>query len=254
MHLIVNWKENVNNQLSIIDYKDRLEENFFEEQWLKKLYNKIINSNIKNKESLIKYLDDFNLTKKAFKSSIKDFENDSNNILKKYDICKITNDEKHLTFEIIKKDMTITMNLEEVFCIDNESIKNRTDAIKKSEEWINNGLVKFDFDIRSKDNMILYSANEITGIDEENQYVKNILIELEKDYNILKDYNEQTIAFKEYIKKREIVPEILSRSNGTDSLLKEPTDYAIAAFSTILIEKNMLKLNPINYEKRYKLK
>ena len=43
MHLIVNWKENVNNQLSIIDYKDRLEENFFEEQWLKKLYNKIIN-------------------------------------------------------------------------------------------------------------------------------------------------------------------------------------------------------------------
>ena len=254
MHLIVNWKENVNNQLSIIDYKDRLEENFFEEQWLKKLYNKIINSNIKNKESLIKYLDDFNLTKKAFKSSIKDFENDSNNILKKYDICKITNDEKHLTFEIIKKDMTITMNLEEVFCIDNESIKNRTDAIKKSEEWINNGLVKFDFDIRSKDNMILYSANEITGIDEENQYVKNILIELEKDYNILKDYNEQTIAFKEYIKKREIVPEILSRSNGTDSLLKEPTDYAIAAFSTILIERNMLKLNPINYEKRYKLK
>ena len=59
------------------------------------------------------------------------------------------------------------------------------------------------------------------------------------------------MLFRSYAQKREIIPEILSRTEGKDSLIKEPSDQAIAAFSTILIEKNMLGLDSIGqYQKK----
>lgn len=257
MHLVVLWKENINLQLSIIDMKDRAEDSFFEERWLKKFKLKIKEINPINIKELINCLEDLEITKKAFKNSLKDFKNETNDILKKYDFCTVSNDEKSLTFNIDKKDKNRTYNLrlEEIFCIDNESMSDRNSAIEKSEEWIKNKLVQYDFEIRDKNQNILYSANEATEINNENPEVMNFINELEKDFKILKDYNNETISFLEYMKKREIIPEILSRTEGSDSFLKEPTEKSVAALSTILIEKNMLKLNSIGqYKKVYKLK
>lgn len=250
MNLIILWKENINNQLSIIDFKDRLEDSFFEERWLKSLRHKINEKDLINKKDLLYYLDELDLIKKAFKNSLVDFKNDTNDILKKYDYCYCSDDEKRLTFKIEEKNKTYIMSLEEVFCIDNESISDRELAMKKSEEWIKNGLVHYDFEIRDN-NHLLYSTNEQIGIDLENRMIDDFIKMLKKDFSILKDYNEQTIAFKQYAKKREIIPEILSRSEGKDSLMKEPSDKAIAAFSTILVEKNMLGLDSIGqYQKK----
>jgi hypothetical protein len=249
MNLIVLWKENINNQLSIIDFKDRLEGSLFEERWLKNLRLKINEKNLSNKKELLSYLDELDLIKKAFKNSLKDFKNETNDILKKYDYCYCSDDEKKLTFKIEEDKKTYILSLEEVFCIDNESIKDRTLAIEKSEEWINKGLVNYDFEIRNN-NDIVYATNELLGIDLENIEVNNFLNQLKKDFQTLKDYNEQTIACKKYAEKREIVPEILSRTDGNDSLLKEPSDRAIAAFSAILIEKNMLGLDSIGQYQR----
>lgn len=250
MNLIVLWKENINNQLSIVDFKDRLEDSLFEQRWLKNLRNKINKQDISNKKELIEYLDELDLIKKAFKNSLLDFKNETNDILGKYDYCYCSDDEKRLTFKIEENNKSYIMSLEEVFCIDNESIKDRNLAMQKSEEWIKNGLVHYDFEIR-ENNTILYSTNEQIDLDLNNFEVKEFIKNLEKDFKVLKDYNEQTIAFKKYAKKREIVPEILSRTEGTDSLLKEPTNKAIAAFSAILIEKNMLGLEPIGqYQKK----
>lgn len=250
MNLIVLWKENVNNQLSIIDFKDRLEDSFFEERWLKNLKNKINEKDLSNKKDLLSYLNELDVIKKAFKNSLIDFKNETNDILKKYDYCYFSEDEKRLTFKIEENNKTYIMSLEEVFCIDNESIRNRELAIQKSEEWIKNGLVNYDFEIRENDKL-LYSTNEQLGFDLNNKIVVDFIEVLEKDFHILKDYNEQTIALKKYAQKREIVPEILSRTDGKDSLMKEPSDKAIAAFSTILIEKNMLGLDSIGqYQKK----
>ena len=83
MNLIILWKENINNQLSIIDFKDRLEDSFFEERWLKSLRHKINEKDLINKKDLLYYLDELDLIKKAFKNSLVDFKNDTNDILKK---------------------------------------------------------------------------------------------------------------------------------------------------------------------------
>lgn len=257
MHLVVLWKENINLQLSIIDLKDRAEDSFFEENWLTKFRTKIKMVNPINMKDLINCLDDLDITKKAFKNSLKDFKNDTNDILNKYDNFTCSNDEKNIIFTIIeeKNNRHYHLRLEEVFCMDNESITNREVAIEKSEDWIKNHLVHYDFEVRDNNNQIIYTANEDTGINVENIEVLNFVKALEKDFKILKDYNQQTISFLEYTKKREIIPEILSRTEGMDSFIKDPTEKAVAALSTILIEKNMLKLNTIGqYQKRLKFK
>ena len=256
MHLIVLWKENINLQLSIIDFKERAEDSLFEDMWLKRLKFKIKEINPKNIKDLISSLEDLELTKKAFKNSLTDLKNDSNDILDKYDNFYCSHDEKSITFNINKyrENRRYTLRLEEVFCMDNEIIDDRDLAMQKSEEWIENKLVPYDFEIRDNEGDILYSTNEILGI-QNNKEVSKFLEELKNDYTILKNYNEETVAFKQYMKKREIIPEILSRTEGVDSYLKEPTEKAVAAFSAILIEKNMLKLNPIGqYKKKLGLK
>lgn len=257
MHLVVLWKENINLQLSIIDMKERAEDSFFEENWLKKFKIKIKEVNPINIKELLNCLEDLEITKKAFKNSLKDFKNETNDILKKYNTCSISHDEKSLTFSINKKQKNRIYNLrlEEVFCIDNESINDRNSAINKSEEWIKNKLVQYDLEIRDGSKKIIYSANEETEINNKNSEVVSFINELEKDFKILTDYNNESISFLEYMKKREIIPEILSRTEGSDSFIKEPTDKAVAALSAILIEKNMLKLRNIGqYKKINKLK
>lgn len=252
MNLIVLWKENINLQLSIIDFKERAEDSFLEERWLKKLKFKIQKINPSNIRELILSLDDLEKSKKAFINSLKDLKNESNNILEKYDHFYCSEDEKSITFRIdnFSKNRQYTLRLDEIFCMDNENIENRELAIKKSEEWILNNLVSYDFEIRDNKGNIIATANEVTGIPY-NKEITNFIKELENDFEILKNYNEQTISFKQYIKKRELIPEILSRTEGEDSYLKEPSEKAVAAFSAILIEKNVLKLNPIGqYKKR----
>lgn len=255
MHLVVLWKENINFHLSIMDFKDRAEDNIFEENWLSRFKQKIHDVNPYNKTELLNHLHDLDKTKKAFKSSLKDLKNDTNDILKKYDDFYCSKDEKSILFFLDKGKINYRLRLEEIFCIDNERIEDREVAIQKSEEWINNGLVNFDLEIRDEKDNVLYTANENTGIDLDNQIINNFIKELEYDYQVLKDYNEKTIAFLEYMKKREIIPEILSRTDGKDSFIKAPSQDSVAAFSTILMEKNVLKLDTIGqYQKKLKLK
>lgn len=255
MHLVVLWKENVNLQFSIIDLKDRAEDSFFEENWLNGFRNKIKNVNPLNIKELINYLDDLEITKKAFKNSLRDLKNDTKDILKKYNNFFCSSDEKSITFNIKKEDKNYYLRLEEIFCIDNENMLDREIAIEKSEDWIKKKLVNYDFEIRDNNNKVIYTANEHTEINLENFDVGIFYKELEKDIITLKNYNTQTLSFIEYKNKREIIPEILSRTEGTDSFLKEPTEKAVAAFSAILIEKNMLKLNPIGqYQKKLNLR
>lgn len=255
MHLIVLWKENINLHLSIMDLKDRAEDNIFEDTWLSAFKQKIEQINPFNKNTLLNHLYELELTKTAFKHSLKELAIDSNNILKKYDNFYCSNDEKHILFKIEKEDMYYSLRLEEVFCIDNETISHREVAMKQSEEWIENKLVNFDIEIRDNNDNVIYAANEVTDIDNNHKMIEQFRKELEKDYKILKDYHEQTVAFMEYMKKREIIPEIISRTEGKDSLIKQPSESAVAAFSTILIEKDVLKLNTIGqYQKKYKLK
>lgn len=255
MNLVVLWKENINLHLSIMDFKDRAEDNIFEERWIRLFKEKIEEMNPFNKPDLLNYLNDLEKTKKAFKNSLKDLENETNNILKKYDNFNCSQDEKSILFMLNTGNIQYRLRLDEVFCVDNEAISDRELATQKSEEWIKNGLVSFDLEMRDKHDKVLYTANENTDIDLNNQFVINLKKDLETDYQILKDYNEKTVAFLEYMKKREIIPEILSRTEGKDSFLKNPSQQAVAAFSTILIEKNMLKLNTIGqYRKKYNLK
>lgn len=255
MHLIVLWKENINLHLSIMDLKDRAEDNMFEQNWLNSFKEKINQINPYNKNQLLNCLYELELTRKAFKTSLKELNNDSDNILKKYDNVYCSPDERSIIFKIKKEDLLYQLRLEEVFCIDNERIDNRDIAIEKSQEWIFNKLVNFDIEIRDKNNKIIFSANEITDIDNNNELIKIFKSELETDYKILKKYNNKSIAFIEYMKQREIIPEIISRTEGRDSFIKPPSENAIAAFSTILIEKDMLKLNTIGqYQNKYKLK
>lgn len=255
MHLVVLWKENINLHLSIMDLKDRAEDNIFEDRWIEAFKEKIERINPFNKNHLLNHLYELELTKKAFKHSLKDLANDSDNILKKYDNFYCSNDETHILFKIDKGNVYYSLRLEEVFCIDNETIANRENAMKKSQEWIENKLVNFDIEVRDNNDKVIYAANEITEIDNKNKVIEVLRKELERDYKILKDYNEKTVAFMEYMKKREIIPEIISRTEGKDSLIKPPSENAVAAFSTILIEKDVLKLNTIGqYQNKYKLR
>lgn len=255
MHPVVIWKENVNFQLSIIDFKDRAEDSFFEENWLTLFKQKIREVNPYNKTELLDYLNELDKSKNAFKCSLKDLKNDTNDILGKYNNIYFTHDEKNLLFNIDKGFIKYCLRLEEVFCVDNESIKNREVAVEKSEEWIKNGLVNFDLEIRDKQNKILYIANENTEIELNNMIVNNFMKELEQDYQVLKNFSEKTIALSEYMKKREIIPEILSKTNGKDSLIKPPTEESVFAFSIILMEKNVLNLNNNKqYNRNLKLK
>lgn len=251
MHLVILWKENVNLQLSIIDLKDRAEDSFFEESWINKFKLKIKEINPNNIQDLMFYLEDLDKTKKAFKNSLIDFKNETNDILSRYDNYICSDDEKSITYFIQTNDRQYKLKLEEVFCIDNESMDNRDLAIQNSEQWINKKLVNYDIEIRNNNNNVLYTANEDTEINSHNKEIIKLYQNLENDFKNLKQYNEQTISFLEYMKKREIIPEILSRTEGTDSFMKEPTEKAVAAFSTILVEKNMLKLNSIG---QYKIK
>lgn len=253
MHLVVQWKENINLHLSITDLKDRAEDCFLEQNWLNLLKKKIIEKDYSNKTVLLDFLNDLELTKTAFKNSLADLKISSNDILKKYNNFTSSEDEKMIMLHIdnVQRNRKYSLKLDSVFCIDNESTDNRLLAINKSERWIEQKLVNYDFEIRDYEKNIIYSANEITEI-EINKHVALFMNDLIKDFEILKQYNQNSIALSEYRRKREVIPEILSRTEGLDSFLKHPSEISVAALSTILIEKKIFKKSTISQYKKLK--